>query len=159
MMSKWGKGLFTSKSPDGAQTIARVTMSKDKQIKEETSPPATDASLPTRKSPSIETTIITVEGGRQLIYPVEEDSVDYNSTSTSSEEEAGTKSSLSAWKCTAHKRRFQTITIYYRVYSYITKPGRLLHQKSTVRITYTVPPIPGTHIDQRFRNYSVFLNH
>ncbi len=41
----------------------------------------------------------------------------------------------------------------------LNKPRRLLHQEPAIRITSTVPSIPGTHINQRFRNYSVFLNH
>jgi hypothetical protein len=48
----------------------------------------------------------------------------------------------------------QAIAIYYRVYSYPTKLGGLLHQESTItiRISSAVSPIVGSHIQNQFRN-------
>jgi hypothetical protein len=50
-------------------------------------------------------------------------------------------------------------SLYYCVYSYVTKFGRLLHQEPAISTTCTVSSCLSLHADKRFRNPSIILNH
>jgi hypothetical protein len=72
-MSKWGQGLFTSKKP-----TTRVTMGKGKEVIAPIPDPASQHSI---VHPLVETTTIINADGKTLVYPKEEEGVDYNASS------------------------------------------------------------------------------
>jgi hypothetical protein len=75
-MSKWGQGLFTSKKP-----TTRVTMSEGKEVIEPIPDPAVGASQHLKDHPLAETTTIINADGKTLVYPKEDEGVDYNASS------------------------------------------------------------------------------
>jgi hypothetical protein len=76
VLSKWGKGLFTAKKP-----TTRVTMSKGKEVIEPIPDPAVGASQHSINHPLSETTTIISADGKTLVYPKEDEGVDYNPSS------------------------------------------------------------------------------
>jgi hypothetical protein len=76
VLSKWGKGFFTTKKPN-----TRVTMSKDKEVREPIQDPAVDTLQHSINLPLSETTTIINAEGKALVYSIEEEGVDYNASS------------------------------------------------------------------------------
>jgi hypothetical protein len=85
LLSKWGRGLFLSKSPPGTLLATRVTMSAGKEVREDIPVQALDPTQQHVNLPSKETTICVYPEGREWTSEKGDEGVNFDATSSDEE--------------------------------------------------------------------------